>query len=124
MGVIYHLSIESEFRQRSQGGEYRPARFEQDGFIHCAGDETTALAVARSYFRAATEAVLVVRIELGKLASPCRFEAPAPLPGGGEHRTPGKTFPHIYGPLNLSAVTGVAPLVRRGDDFGWPSTFA
>jgi uncharacterized protein (DUF952 family) len=124
MTTIYHLVLESDWRDRARGASYTPARFEQDGFIHCAGNEETTLAVARSYFAQAKQPVLVVRIALDRLSSACRFEAPAPMPGGGEHRTPGKLFPHIYGPLNLDAITGVGRLIPRGDGFLWPAEFS
>ena len=119
--VIFHLTLASELATGSVEGHYRPARFAEDGFIHCAGDAPTCLQVAESSVRDAAEPVLVLRIERERLTCPCRFEAPAPLPGGGAHRTPGKTFPHLYGPLNLDAVSGCAPLERTpAGAFRWP----
>jgi uncharacterized protein (DUF952 family) len=103
-----------------------PARFAADGFIHCSADPETAVAVATAYFLKATEPVLVLRIDLGLLSSPCRFEAPAPRLGGAGHRAGGKLFPHVYGPLNLAAVDGVGRLARGAPDrdFLWPESFA
>ncbi len=125
--MIYHLVVESELAAGISGGEYRPARFALDGFIHCAGDEATALEVARSYFHQETETVLVLRIDVGLLSSPCRFEPPAPLLGGAGHRAMGKLFPHVHGPLNLGSVNGVGRLARGASphqDFFWPRSFA
>jgi uncharacterized protein (DUF952 family) len=117
--AIFHLVLESEFRERCRDGRYTPARFLADGFVHCAADEATALQVARSYFAGAREPVYVLRIDAGRLKSPWRFEEPAPLPGGDGHRTPGALFPHVYGPIELEAVERIGRLSPEG--LSWPS---
>jgi uncharacterized protein (DUF952 family) len=121
---IYHLVTEADFNASCTEGRYLPRRFEADGFVHCTGDPEGTLAVAGSYFAEATSPVLVLVIAFEKLNAPCRFEAPAPLPGGGAHRVPGRLFPHVYGPIPLAAIEAVGRLERRGEGFVWPATLA
>ncbi len=118
---IYHLTAASEIEAGTENDEYLPARFEQDGFIHCTGDLETLVMVANDYFTAVTEDVVVFKIRSAALRSRLEFEAPAPIPGGGtEHLREGLLFPHIYGPLNLDAVIARAILPREGGKFRAP----
>lgn len=122
--TIYHLVTGSEFRKQVKGDTYLPARFDQDGFIHCTGERDTLLAVANDYFSGVEEPILVLVIETARLTAEVRFEPPAPVEGSGtSHLEGAQLFPHIYGPLNLDAVTGIG-LLRRGDGaYQWPGRF-
>jgi uncharacterized protein (DUF952 family) len=123
-GEIYHLVTESDFRSLAGEGHYIPARFEQDGFIHCTGEPETLLVVADDYFATVSEPVLVLVIEVARLTSEVKFESPAPITGGGTaHLKNNLLFPHIYGPLNLNAVTGVGALQRTEGGYSWPGRF-
>jgi uncharacterized protein (DUF952 family) len=118
MRVIFHLVIESEWLALARGGEYLPARFEQDGFIHCTGDLGSTLEVAASYFSEVHEPVLVLELELARISSRVVFEAPIPIPSGGRgHLAEGRLYPHIYGPLNVDAVVSRTVLAKKGDRF-------
>ena len=120
--TIYHLVTESDFQAENDG--YIPALYEQDGFIHCTAEPDTLLAVANDYFSAAAEPVLVLAIDLRRVKAEVKFEPPAPIPGGGvSHLQEGLLFPHIYGPLNLDAVTGVGRLGQMKGQFIWPDDF-
>jgi len=122
--AIYHLVPVSEFRAGVKRGLYTPSRFAQDGFVHCA-DRGSVLAVAADYFADATEPVLLLEIDPERLAAPVVREAAAPIPGGGgSHLAGAALFPHVYGPIALAAIAGVAPLVKRGGAFTWPDRFA
>lgn len=121
--TIYHLVVESKFQ--AEGNEYLPARFGLDGFIHCTGDPETVLAVANDYFSAVEEPVLVLIIETAKVIAEVRFEPPAPVEGGGtSHLEQAQLFPHIYGPLNMDAVTGIGVLQKIDGQYRWPERFA
>ena len=123
-GTIYHLVSESEFRAQAKESEYVPARFDQDGFIHCAGERDTLLAVANDYFSSVEEPVLVLVIETAGLAAEVRFEPPAPVAGSGtSHLEEASLFPHIYGPLNLDAVTEIGALRKSDGAYQWPARF-
>lgn len=114
--VIYHLVPQSEFKVQCERGQYNPARFEADGFIHCTADLHTLVAVANDYFGSLGEPLLVLRISVSKLRAPVRYETAAPIAGAGvSHLDRADLSPHVYGPLNLDAATGAAFLVRRSD---------
>ncbi|MBN1813927.1 MAG: DUF952 domain-containing protein [Anaerolineae bacterium] len=122
--IIYHLVTESEFRAQAKGIEYIPTRFDQDGFIHCTGEPDTLLAVANDYFSSVEESVLVLVIETAKLTAEVRFEPPASIEGSGtSHLEGGQLFPHIYGPLNLDAVTEIGALRKSDGAYRWPDRF-
>jgi uncharacterized protein (DUF952 family) len=122
--TIYHLVTESDFNILTNGPQYIPALFEQDGFIHCTAEPDTLLAVANDYFRQVAEPVLVLVIDLPQITAMVKFEPPAPIPGGGSsHIQEELLFPHIYGPLNLDAVTGVGRLRQTNGQFAWPDVF-
>ncbi len=122
---IYHIALAAEFRAGISADVYRPAGFDQDGFVHCAGTRSGVLAVANDYFANALEPLLILAVEPARLTSNVVFEPPAPLAGGGtSHLDEENFFPHVYGPLDLSAVTGVAYLVNIGGEFAWPERFS
>jgi pimeloyl-ACP methyl ester carboxylesterase len=116
--TIYHLVSESEFQAQVKANTYLPARFEQDGFIHCTGDADTVLAVANDYFAGTEEPVLVLVIETSKVITEVRFEEAVPVEGGGTaHLEHAQLFPHIYGGLNMNAVTEIGVLHKSDGRF-------
>ena len=126
---IYHIVPESEFKAGIAGNSYTPARFEEDGFVHCTAGRETSLLVAKDYYRPflesdAAEPLLLLQIDTTKLTATVKFEAPAPIAGGGSEHLENETlFPHIYGVVNLDAVVGNGRLLPNGDHFLWPTTF-
>jgi uncharacterized protein (DUF952 family)/predicted nucleotidyltransferase len=122
---IYHIVPESELRAGVAGDTYKPVRFDADGFVHCAATPASVLAVAKDYFANIDGRLLVLRIDPVRLTAKLIFEAPAPIAGGGSsHLRAGDLFPHVYGPIALAAISGMAQLVRRGGEFSWPGTFS
>lgn len=123
-GIIYHLAPESEFRDLIHHGEYAPALFEKDHFIHCTEKPSTLLKVANDYFSKMKEAIVVVEINTSSVLAEVKFEAPAPVAGAGmKHSEDDVLFPHIYGSLNVSAVTGIGHLQKVKAEFIWPQIF-
>ncbi len=121
---IYHIVPLSEVRPGVREGGYTPARFVEDGFIHCAAGRDTVLAVANDYYASAPEPVMLLEIDTDRLIAAWRFEPAAPLDGGGTaHLEIASEFPHVYGALNLAAIVGIGTLVPGGNSFGWPSKF-
>jgi uncharacterized protein (DUF952 family) len=125
MGEIYHLVPESEFRAGVRDGRYAPARLPEDGFVHCAGSAESALAVADDFFSGMAEPLLLLRIDPARLTAKVIHEAPATVAGAGtRHLAVADEFPHVYGPIDLAAITGLAPLGRAAGGFAWPERFA
>jgi uncharacterized protein (DUF952 family) len=121
---IFHLTPASAFREGVEAGSYVPAAFAEDGFVHCTATAELTLRVAADYFANCGEPLLALEIDPQRLHSPLRYEAPAPIPGGGRsHLENGVLFPHIYGPIKLDAIVGVGVLDQRGGEFAWPRHF-
>ena len=121
---IYHITTAAELRAHCAGDSYAPASLEREGFVHCTATQSTLLAVARDYYDDATPPLLVLAIDPTRLAAELRFEAAAPIAGGGTaHLASAELFPHLYGPLELAAVVGVGELRRKGSEFVWPEAF-
>ena len=74
-------------------------------FVHASPDEATLLAVANDRFADSALPLVGLGLDEARLSAPVRFEAadPAPPPGVAA----GTLFPHVYGPVELTAVTGV-----------------
>jgi uncharacterized protein (DUF952 family) len=106
---VFHIALAAEWAAATDA--YRPGRFEEDGFIHCS-TASQVMRVARERFRGRTDLVLL-RIDPELVDREVRFEN---LEDGEE------LFPHIYGELDLSAVTGIEPLrVGRDGEFITPT---
>lgn len=110
---LYHLALQSEWNRGQREGRYTPARFAADGFVHCCDDLETAAAIARAYFAAATEPLLLITLDEAALDVEVRREAPAPPDGQPHAHHEGRTFPHVYGSLPLRAVRSVEPFEWR-----------
>jgi glutathione S-transferase len=120
-GSIYHLTPESELQAGAHDGMYRPLRLSEDGFVHCSGSSELALAVAADYFADLAEPLYVLEIDPERLSHELRFEPAAPLEGVGHgHLAQATEFPHVYGPIDLTAITGAGRLARRGAAREWP----
>ena len=118
--VIYHLTSESDLRRYTKARIYRPPSLDSEGFVHCS-DAASVLPVADDYFGDASAPMLLLEIDAGALAAEVRVEAPAPLPGGGTaHLTPGAAFPHVYGPIEVTAVRRLGWLRRGPAGYAWP----
>ncbi|MBC6456415.1 DUF952 domain-containing protein [Actinomadura sp. HBU206391] len=100
---IFHIARRADWDAASAaGGPYemstRGRTLQQEGFIHCSSDETQVEAVQRAFYADLDDLVLL-EIDTERITAPVRHEAVGD-----------DVFPHIYGPLPLSAVVGVRPL--------------
>jgi 3-methyladenine DNA glycosylase AlkD/uncharacterized protein (DUF952 family) len=122
---IYHLATEPELLAGIGATHYAPARFAEDGFVHCCGEPESALAVARDYFASARDPVFLLELAPRRLDARLAFEAPAPLPGAPTaHLATAEKFPHVYGAIALRAIAGAARLELHDGAFRWPERFA
>ena len=93
---IYHITTKPEATRATHTGVYEPAAFGREGFIHCSYPHQV-LAVANRLFRGGHDMVV---LEIDPAALGCRV-VDENLEGGSE------LFPHVYGRLNMSAVTRI-----------------
>jgi len=121
--MIYHIVPEKEYRQRSADDRYVPAHFDEIGFVHCAL-ETSVLPVADDYYANVENNLLLLQIDPAKLQSTTKYEAAAPEKGAGtRHLDSSPVFPHVYGPIENSAVAGIGVLRQGKNGYVWPQEF-
>jgi uncharacterized protein (DUF952 family) len=96
--MIYHITQHKAWELARSAREYRGDTLETQGFIHCSTSRQV-VSVANSYYPGQHGLVLLC-IEEDRLQAELRYEAPAGPAVEGE-----SLFPHIYGPLNIDAVT-------------------
>lgn len=98
-GPLVHLIEPSDWRAALADGAVRPPSLDDVGFVHLSAPEQISLPAAVLYPGRRDLALLVV--DPARLADPVRWE-----PGAhGE----AQLFPHLYGPLPVSAVVAVVP---------------
>ena len=102
--MILHLINRTDWEAAQQSGVVQPASLVSEGFVHCS-TEHQMVAVANKYYAGATN-MLLLHINTALLTPPMKWEPPAHIDG-----TPPKPneplFPHIYGPINVNAVSEV-----------------
>lgn len=100
--MIYHITTRAEWQAAQAAGVYTPKSFDKEGFIHCS-DGFQIEGTANRYYVDAPE-LIVLEIDPEKTAAEVIYESPA-----------GRTmrFPHLYGPLEISAVGAITNLVRN-----------
>jgi len=101
--MIYHLTEPDRWaRSQHEGvhtGSTRGRELADEGFIHCS--TAAQWPVVRRMFYADVEALLLLHIDEALLDTPPVFEQLGDAP---------EPFPHIYGPIPLSAVVEVETL--------------
>ncbi|MFJ8648178.1 DUF952 domain-containing protein [Streptomyces sp. NPDC093546] len=97
--MLFHVVPLAQWSARPED-PYAPDSLAGEGFVHCSPDEAAALAVADAHYRDTPGPLLVLRIDEERLSSEVRWE-------GG--------FPHVYGPVDRAAVTGVLEVRRDAD---------
>lgn len=99
MPIIYHVTTSKEWEAAEQAGQYTHPSLNAEGFIHCSQEHQVA-GVLERYFTGQTGLVKLI-IDTDKLTSKYVFDwSPSTA----------DTFPHVYGPINIGAVTGVTDI--------------
>ncbi len=99
--VLLHLIEPAQWRAALDDGAVRPPSLESVGFVHLSTPDQVHLPAQRLYPGRRDLVLLVVDPE--RLTDPVRREPGVPTDPGG------MLFPHLYGPLPVSAVTAVVP---------------
>ena len=99
---IYHIASASDWAAAQRSGTYatstRGRTLEQEGFIHASRREQVA-GVWNAFYADAVEPLVLLTIDTDQLTSPWQVD-----PVGND------TFPHVYGPINATAVVHAEPL--------------
>ncbi len=103
---VFHIALESEWREAERAGTYTTSTLgrtlEQEGFIHASRADQVKAVNAR-YYSGVRKPMVRLEIDTDRLTAPWR-----------EDHVGEDTYPHIYGPLNVDAVTRVRPWHRVG----------
>jgi uncharacterized protein (DUF952 family) len=81
-----------DWKKAKEIGVYKADTLETDGFIHCSTPEQV-VDVANYLYEGRKDLLLLV-IDEERLNAPVKYEDP----GNGKH------YPHVYGPINISAI--------------------
>ena len=108
---IFHIALPDDWAGAFASGEYcvstRGMSLADVGFIHCSTDEQIEK-TANRFYGDLTELVLLT---IDPVAVPADILWEPPTPGFDE------LFPHIYGPLPISAVNMHRFWTREGQDW-------
>ncbi len=99
----FHLVPAAEWERQRDGVTYLPEAFAQDGFIHLTIGERNLIDVANLFYKQQPGAYVTLELDKDSIASPVRFDDDS------------GRYPHVYGQLNLNAVTAVRPVLRQPD---------
>jgi uncharacterized protein (DUF952 family) len=94
--VIYHLTTVEEWEDAQDKGSYEPPSFQREGFIHCCTEAQLA-SIRERHFQG-QENLVKLAIDPSLLKERLQHDRDEQLQ---------QEFPHIYGPLNLDAVTQI-----------------
>ncbi|MGD9620363.1 MAG: DUF952 domain-containing protein [Mycolicibacterium sp.] len=97
--VLVHLCAAAQWQEAQESGALRPDSLREVGFVHLSSPGQVHLPANRLY--AGRTDLLILHIDATRLSSPVRWESGLPIDPGG------MLFPHLYGPLPVSAVTDV-----------------
>jgi uncharacterized protein (DUF952 family) len=101
---VFHLALASDWQAAQVAGDYRVSTLgvtlEQEGFLHASFAHQWE-GVRTRYYADVTEPLVLLEVDPDLLDAPLVVETPD---GADE------AFPHIYGPLPLTAVVTVRPV--------------
>ncbi|OLT39026.1 glutathione S-transferase [Saccharomonospora sp. CUA-673] len=96
--MILHICPEADWAAVPPDGEYTPPSLDDVGFVHCSDPGTVQFPAERVF--AGRDDLLLLVVDPARLDVPVRWEpAEPPEPGA-------PWFPHVYGPIPVSAVVG------------------
>jgi uncharacterized protein (DUF952 family) len=94
--VIYHLTTVEEWEDAQDKGSYEPPSFQREGFIHCSTADQLDALIKRNFQE--HENLVKLVIDPTRLTQRLQYDRDETLQ---------QDFPHIYGPLNIEAVTQI-----------------
>jgi uncharacterized protein (DUF952 family) len=111
MATILHITSRDAWTAAASSGYYRALSLASEGFIHCSTIAQTE-ETANRFFHGQQGLVLLC-IDESRLEAEVKYEPPV---GGAVHDPRADSlFPHLYGPLNVSAVVRVVAFPPKPD---------
>ena len=99
--IIYHLAARADWQAAVAGYEYRAPSLDAEGFIHACADAAQLDRTAARRFPGRAD-LLILDVDAARL--------PATAPVVREAARSGEIYPHIYGPIPLTAVVRIRAL--------------
>jgi uncharacterized protein (DUF952 family) len=103
--VLLHLTTREDWEAAQAAGVYEPPSLAKEGYVHLSAPNQVLDTAARHFPGVGGLVLLTIAAE--RLRAPLRYETVAER---------GEMFPHLYGPLNLDAVTAVVDFAGPGAD--------
>lgn len=100
-GFLLHLCGRRDWEAARAAGELRPDSLRESGFVHLSSPRQVHLPAERLF--AGRADLVALHVDPTRLTSPVRWEPG--VPAGPDSML----FPHLYGPLPVSAVVMVTP---------------
>ena len=100
--MIYHIATREEWDSQAEAADYTPSAYAREQFVHCC-DLHQLESVASNYFAGSSELVVLEIIPTG-LEPETKYE-----------RSGVERFPHVYGPINKSAINRVIEVRCNAD---------
>lgn len=104
MTIIYHITRKSDWQTALAAKSYAADSLSSEGFIHCS-TAGQVIATANRIFKGRRDLVLL-SIDSARVKAEIRYEN---LEGGAN------LFPHVYGALEIEAVTAVHDFPLQAD---------
>lgn len=97
--MILHITTHEAWAAAKARGSYTADSLASEGFIHCSEQRQLAWVLQKHF--AGRTGLLLLHIDTARVDAEVRYEN---LEGGTE------PFPHVYGPIPVSAIVEVTPL--------------
>lgn len=91
--LLFHITTREEWKEYQSNSNYKPETFDEQGFIPCSSGDQLEETANRLF--SDKDKILLLVIDVSTLGENIKYEM--------DEET-GEKFPHIYGPLNTSAV--------------------
>jgi hypothetical protein len=109
--VYYHLLPAAELAAARSSGEHRPASYAADGFVHLSDRAETLVDTANHFYTGVKGEWYVLTLDASKLRAEVKLEPAAPVGAIASPEAAG-LFPHLYGAINMDAVTSIDSMDR------------
>lgn len=96
--AVYHFAAPEDWARAQDEGAYAPAALRRDGFLHCATAAQLPGVIERH--QRGRGPLVLLQLDPTALGAALRYD---PSPRSGE------AYPHVYGPIALSAVRSAEP---------------